>query len=148
MRNLILAIVLWLIAAVIYSGNYYLGDFLKGTPAGRYGSEITSLALMVPTLLIIAWFYARQTRGDGWGTSAIGTGILWVGMSVIVKLILTRYVVCAPPENLIFSQYKIVGDKMRECMMSDYNVMQGKMWPIILAVALVAPLIMGIKYNR
>ena len=148
MRNLSLAIVLWLIAAVIYTGNYYLGDFFKATPVGRSGAEITSLALMVPTLLIIAWFYARQTRGDGWGTSAIGAGILWVGLSVIVKLILSRYVVCAPQTNLTLAEYKIVGEKMRECIMSDYNITQGKMWAIILAVAFVAPLIMGIKDNR
>lgn len=148
MRNLILAIILWLIAVVIYSGNYYLGDFLKATPVGRYGSEITSLALMVPTLLIIAWFYARQTRGDGWGTSAIGAGILWVGLSVILKLVLNRYMVCAPQDNLSIADYKMVAEKMRECMMSDYNIGQGKLWPVVLAVALVAPLIMGIKDNR
>ncbi|WP_017721874.1 hypothetical protein [Kamptonema formosum] len=148
MRNLILAIVLWLIAAVVYAGNYYLGDFLKGTPVGRYGAEISSLALMVPTLLIIAWFYARQTRGDGWGTSAIGAGILWVGLSVIVKLIVSRYAVCAPPTDISLAEYIKVGEKMRDCIMSDYNVMEGKMWPVVLGVALVAPLLMGIKDNR
>lgn len=148
MRNLILAIILWLIAAVVYTGNYSLGDFLKATPLGRYGAKISSLALMVPVILIVAWFYARQTRGDGWGTSAIGAGILWVGLSVILKLILNRYMVCAPKTNLSLAEYKIVGEKMRECVMSDYNIMQGKMWPVVLAIALVAPLIMGMKDNR
>jgi hypothetical protein len=103
---------------------------------------------MLPVILILAWFYARQTRGDGWGTSAIGAGILWVGLSVIVKLILNRYVVCAPQTNLSLAEYKMVWEKMRECVMSDYNLTQGKLWPVVLAIALVAPLIMGIKYNR
>jgi hypothetical protein len=140
MRNLILAIILWLIAVAIEIGNRSL--------FGNTGSELYRLAVMLPVILILAWIYARQTRGDGWGTSAIGAGILWVGLSVILKLVLNRYVVCAPQSNLSLAEYKIVGEKMRECMMSDYNIGQGKLWPVVLAIALVAPLIMGIKYNR
>jgi hypothetical protein len=144
MRNLILAIILWLIAVAIEIGNRSL--------FGNTGSELYRLAVMLPVILILAWIYARQTRGDGWGTSAIGAGILWVGLSVILKLVLNRYMVCAPSEETIqklpLADYKILQENIRECMMSDYNIGQGKLWPLVLAIALVAPLIMGIKYNR
>ncbi len=144
MANLILAIVLWLIAVVIEIGNRSL--------FGNTGAELYRLAVMLPVILILAWIYARQTRGDGWGTSAIGAGILWVGLSVILKLVLNRYMVCAPSEETLqkipLADYKILAEKMRECVLSDYNIWQGKLWPVVLAVALVAPLIMGIKDNR
>jgi hypothetical protein len=144
MRNLILAIILWLIAVAIEIGNRSL--------FGNTGSELYRLAVMLPVILILAWIYARQTRGDGWGTSAIGAGILWVGLSVILKLVCNRYILCAPSEETIqklpLADYKILLENIRECMMSDYNIGQGKLWPVVLAIALVAPLIMGIKYNR
>ncbi|MBD2041249.1 hypothetical protein [Microcoleus sp. FACHB-672] len=144
MVNFGLAFVLWLIAFAIGAGNNSIADLFIAPGFGEYGSHVYKIAVLIVVFFVLAWIYARQNRGATWGSSVLGTGFLWVGLSAIADLILKAYVWNIPrqcPET-----YKTIVSST--CVLADYYIWEGRLWILLLVSAFLAPLLMGIRANR
>lgn len=144
MASLFLALFLWLIAFALTAINFFIADTVIQPITTEYTAHLYNIVVLAIIFIIIGWIYARQTTGDGWGSSAIGAGLFWAGLSVIADGIIRIYVWNIPrecPEN-----YKVITSKT--CFLADYFIWEGRLWIIALICALLAPILMAVTMNR
>jgi len=127
-----LAIVLWLILAGIAVANGYFGNTVVAGQLGDCGAHVYKSVVLVAAVFLIAQLYAHQTQGTGWVSAALGAGLLWLGLTIIFEFALGHYVFGNPWETLV----------------ADYQIWKGRLWPLVLISDLMAPLVMGWRFNR
>lgn len=147
MVNLILAVFLWLIAAALAAGNYFIADLFVTPEYGEYASHVYQAVVSIVVFFILSLIYARQTQGSTWASNVLGTSFLWLGLTVIFELVIKRYVFCGSIEKST-TNAEILQDKLSKCLMSDYFIWEGRLLIVVLACAFIAPLLMGARYNR
>jgi len=132
MRALIIAAALAVVLIGFAFGNAafsitMLADRIGGVNAFYY--RIASMAVFV---LVVAWIYARFTRGPGWLERAILAGIIWLAASVTVEVSVARIEMGISWPNLL----------------ANYAFWRGELWPFVLLLELVAPVLCGYLVNR
>jgi hypothetical protein len=127
-----LAIVLWLIAAIVAVANGYLGNTVVATLLGDYGVHVYKSVVIIAVVFLLARLYAGRTRGVGWATAASGAGLLWLVLTITFEFIFGHYLFGNPWERLL----------------ADYRIWQGRLWPLVLLSDLLAPLLVGWRLNR
>ncbi len=132
MADLAIAIGLWLIAAVIGVVNGYFSYILVAPLLGEYGAHLYRTIVLIPVFFFLGWIYVRQTQVGRWGSSAWGTGFLWLGLSTILD---------------IFINYTWLGID-RQTILLDYQIWMGRFWTLVLLAALVAPVLMSLRSQR
>ena len=92
----------------------------------RYLSELAAHQISTLTLGILAriyvWVLRRHLKLQSSG-QAVGVGLMWLVMTVIFETTLGRYVLGNP-----WSQ-----------VLRDYNVLEGRVWPLFLLWLTVSP---------
>lgn len=127
-----LAMGLWLVMAAIAIGNGYLGNIVIAGLVGDYGAHVYKTVVAILAVFLMAWIYARQTRGVEWAGEALAVGILWLGLTIVFEFVFGHFVLGSPWERLI----------------ADYRIWKGRLWSLVLLSELVAPLLMGWRLNR
>jgi uncharacterized membrane protein YgdD (TMEM256/DUF423 family) len=127
-----LAIVLWVIVAVVAVANGYFGNTVVAGQLGDYGAHVYKTVVVILAVFLMAWIYARQTRGAEWAGEALAVGILWLGLTIVFEFVFGHYVLHNPWETLI----------------ADYRIWKGRLWSLVLLSELFAPLLVGWRLNR
>lgn len=127
-----LAMGLWLVIVAVAIGNGYLGNIVIAALVGDYGAHVYKTVVVILAVFLMAWIYARRTRGVEWAGEALAVGILWLGLTIVFEFIFGHFVLGSPWERLI----------------ADYRIWQGRLWILVLVADLVAPLLMGWGLNR
>lgn len=89
-----------------------------GELAAHQVSTLTAMLLLGGYI----WLIARRWPPES-GTQAILVGLLWLAMTVTFELLFGRYVVGHPWTKLL----------------QDYNLVAGRIWPVLLAWVTAAP---------
>ena len=130
--NYLLAFILWLGMALFAIANGYIGETYVTPKLGNYGSHTYKTLSFIPIIFLVSWFYALQTRGELWLTSALFVSCFWIGLTILFEFFFGHYV---------------LGNSW-EVLIADYRIWQGRLWLLILISEVIAPLTMAWLINR
>jgi hypothetical protein len=106
------AVAIWLLLLVVAVFNGALRERLITPRFGEQGSHIVSTAILAAAIFLVAWISVSWI-GPKNGLDALVIGIVWVALTV--------------------------GNSW-ERLIADYNVFSGRIWILVLAANLLAPL--------
>ena len=114
--------VIWIaiLAVAIANGAFRQGFLIPrlGDAAGHVISTLLlSAAIISVTLLTIGWI-GPSSPGAAWGI-----GVYWLALTVAFEFLAGHYVFGTPWPVLL----------------ADYNILRGRIWPLVLVATLVAP---------
>jgi len=132
MMKLGIAVGLWFVAALVATGNGYVGNIFVAARLGQYGAHVYKTVVLVIVIFVLAWLYARITQGAGWVGAAWGAGVLWVGLTIVFEFIVGHYV---------------FGNSW-DILFADYKIWEGRLWSLVLLSSLVGPPTMAWLLNR
>ena len=120
------ALAVWVVMAVVAIGN---GVFRGAVLIPRLGE---TAGLTVSTLLLCALVFLLTWITIGWigpgnAGRAVAVGVFWVALTVAFEFGFGHYVVHKPWATLL----------------ADYNLLKGRIWPLVLAVTAAAPYFAG-----
>ena len=130
--NPLLAILIWLGAAVVISGNGFVGKFLLEPAIGEYKTHVYKTIIGLVIVLLMGWIYAKNTMGAGWKQSCWTAGIFWLVLTLLFEFIAGHFLFGNPWEKLF----------------NDYRIWAGRLWLLFLIALVFAPVIMGGLINK
>jgi hypothetical protein len=120
LRSLLIWLVILLLA--IINGAFRQAVLIPrmGDPSGHVASTLLLSALVIAaTSLALPWVNPMST-GEAWGV-----GMIWLVLTVAFEFLAGHYLFGNSWEKLLL----------------DYNITQGRIWPLVLIVTLVAPVL-------
>jgi ABC-type xylose transport system permease subunit len=117
------AVAIWLLLLVVAVFNGALRERLITPRFGEQGSHIVSTAILAAAIFLVAWISVSWI-GPKNGLDAMVIGIVWVALTVAFEFLAGQYAFGNSWERLI----------------ADYNVFSGRIWILVLAANLLAPL--------
>jgi hypothetical protein len=120
LRSLLIWLVILLLA--IINGAFRQAVLIPrmGDPSGHVASTLLLSALVIAaTSLALPWVNPMST-GEAWGV-----GMIWLVLTVAFEFLAGHYFFGNSWEKLLL----------------DYNITQGRIWPLVLIVTLVAPVL-------
>ena len=130
--NYAIAFVMWLSMAMFAIANGYIGETYVTPKLGDYGNHLYKTLSMIPVIFLFSWFYALQTRGEFWLTSALFVSCFWISLTILFEFVFGHYV---------------FGNSW-EVLVADYRIWQGRLWLLILLSEAILPLTMAWLINR
>jgi hypothetical protein len=123
------ALLTWFILLAVAVANGALREAIlipaTGDVPGRAISTVMlSVAILLVARLTIGWIGVRTAAG-GWAV-----GAMWVGLTLAFEFLAGHYLMGTPWTVLL----------------EDYDVMAGRIWPLVLVTTMCAPAIAG--YTR
>ncbi len=112
--------------------NGYIAEIYITPKLGNYGNHLYKTLSLIPVVFLGSWFYALQTSGELWLTSALFVSCFWISLTILFEFGFGHYV---------------LGNSW-EVLLADYRIWQGRLWLLILLCDAVAPLTMASLINR
>jgi len=122
----------WLIMLVFAIVNGTIGEVVFKPRWGEYAAHVYKTAAAVAVTVLISWQYSGWTAGPMWETAAWSAGVSWLVLTVAFEFVFGHYIMGHAWEKLI----------------ADYRIWKGRLWPVLLAVLLLAPLVTGYVINN
>lgn len=123
MQNVVYrAIVVWFVLLVIAVLN---GTFRVAVLIPRMGdaaAHVVSTILLCAEMLVLAWFTVPWIAIPN-GARAVAIGLLWVALTLVFEFGFGHYVSHKPWSELL----------------ADYDILRGRIWPLVLVTTAVAP---------
>jgi hypothetical protein len=120
------ASIMWLVLLVAMMGNgLFRGLVLEPRLGEDVARQVASL-LGVCILFALTGPFVMRLGSPGSG-HLLGVGLLWLVLTVAFELLLGHYVTRASWET----------------QLADYNLLGGRLWPLVLLTTLVAPWLWG-----
>ena len=118
------ALAVWVLLLVIAIVNGAIREgILRPTWGVRAAHVVSTLSLSI-LILAAAWMTGPFVRYSS-PAAAWSVGILWVALTLAFEFLGGRF---------LFG-------KTWEVLLADYDVMQGRIWPLVLVVTLIAPVL-------
>ena len=118
------AAAVWLVIMVLAIFNGATRTAVITPRLGEHAGHVISTIVLCALILLIAWLTV------GWialpdERSAVVAGVTWLALTLAFEFLVGHYVFHTPWEKLL----------------ADYNVLRGRIWPLVLLTTLLAPLI-------
>jgi hypothetical protein len=117
------AIAVWLLLLVIAIVNGAVREGVLRPAFGTRVAHVVSTLSLSVLILAAAWMTAPFVRYES-AASAFAVGVVWLALTLAFEFLAGRFVF----------------GKTWEVLLADYDVMQGRIWPLVLVVTLFAPL--------
>ena len=118
------AFCLWLMfLAVAIAGGIMRDKFLIPW-LGPLGGRACETLLISAVIFGLIYAFVKRLKGATWG-SLFGLGLFWTALTVLFECLFGHYVMGA--------SWEAIG--------ADYNIVQGRLWPLVLIVTLFGPLV-------
>ena len=128
-RTYVHAIWAWVVFYILAVANGFLRESLYVPSLGDLWGRLAGTAVLAVVVLIVVYAFLRGAAGSLNRMHLYVIGVLWVALSALFELTVTRYVLGIPWETL----YPL------------YNIMTGGTRGVIWLVELLAPIVMGYR---
>ena len=109
---------------LIAIANGFFGEKVVSRYIGDYGSHLYKTVFIIIVIFIGARIYVTRFAPEPLYTSALSAGLLWFFCSMTFEFIFGHYVFGFPWDKLL----------------ADYRIWQGRLWSLVLASEIIAPL--------
>lgn len=123
---LLRALVVWCLLLVAAVANGAFREALLVPRLGNLAGHVVSTLLLCALIVAIAWFTIDWVSPDRIA-AALTIGALWLVLTVAFEFGAGHYLLGRPWEILL----------------ADYDVLHGRVWPLVLVFTLLAPLVAG-----
>jgi len=117
-------ILMWLLFMVAAVLNGSLREFVIAPLIGEYPAHLMATAILCAIILVGACIFVRLQRLQETRT-LLQVGVMWLVATVLFEFVFGHYVIGHSWERLL----------------ADYNLLQGRVWVLVLLVELVGPLL-------
>lgn len=118
------ALAVWLLFLITAIVNGAVRESILRPAFGDKRAHVISTLSLSSLILVGAWLTAPFVRYDS-TAAAWGVGVLWVALTLAFEFLAGRFVF----------------GKSWDVLLADYDVMQGRIWPLVLVVTLLAPVL-------
>lgn len=126
MIDMKLAFFVWVAMVVIAIANGIFGEKVVSPAIGAYPGHLYRVGVACAVIFAFGHYYALKTAGgDPWYLGPLAAGVQWFFSSLIFEFLFGHYVFGLPWQKIT----------------SEYRIMEGKLWSLVLLSELVAPVI-------
>jgi len=118
------AFIFWFVMVLIAIANGVLAEKLLVPRIGDYASHLYKSVVIIIVIFIGANIYISRFAAPPLFSTALKTGLLWLSCSVIFEFFFGHYVFGFSWERLF----------------ADYRIWEGRLWSLVLASEVAAPL--------
>lgn len=118
------ALAVWLLFLITAIVNGAVRESILRPAFGDKSAHVISTLSLSVLILVGAWLTAPFVRYES-AAAAWGVGVLWVALTLAFEFLAGRFVF----------------GKSWDVLLADYDVMQGRIWPLVLVVTLLAPVL-------
>jgi len=115
---------LWLGLAVLGVLNGILRNALYSDILGELRAHQVSTIVLIVLIGLYTWLFSLIWKPES-SMQALFIGLIWLVLTILFEFVFGHYVIGHPWSRLF----------------SDYNIMQGRIWSLVLLWTLVAPLV-------
>jgi len=115
----------WLALAVAIPANGFVGKFIVEPRAGEYASHVYKSVVALLLTALAGWLFSRTAYGSSGVKAGIVCGTVWLVLTVGFEFTAGHYAFGNSWERLL----------------ADYNLAAGRLWVIVLAAILLAPIV-------
>lgn len=119
---------LWVVFVFLAILNGMIRNSVYGPKLGEPKGHVISSAVAVCYILVVNFFFINAVKISATLTDLLLIGLFWLTITVLFEFGFGHYVVGHSWEHLL----------------SDYNIMKGRLWSLVLLVTFGAPLFWGI----
>jgi len=127
-----LAFIFWLVMVAAAIANGYFGQSVVSKIIGDYGSHLYRTFFIIAVIFVFSRAYVLKTKGIGEWYAPAYAGVQWLISSIIFEFIFGHYVFGFSWEKLI----------------AEYRIQEGRLWSLVLASEVIAPLTWAYLINR
>jgi hypothetical protein len=125
-RLFLYAFVVWLVFVVLAVVNGTVRNQFYAPIVGEYAAHVISTAILVGVIFAGTYIFLRILRIEYSQLDLLLIGVFWVALTVLFEFGFGHYVAGHSWEKLL----------------ADYNVLNGRLWSLVLVADLLAPLLM------
>lgn len=115
----------WFAMVAIAIINGVFAEKVLAARLGDYGSHLYKTIVIITVIFIFSHFYIAHYASPPLYPAALKTGLLWLSSSIIFEFIFGHFVFGFPWEKLL----------------ADYSIWNGRLWSLVLASEVIAPLV-------
>jgi len=117
----------WLVLAVVAILNGALRNYTYVHLVGEHAAHIIGSLILIGLLFLITYAFLRLARRDYDLVDLVVVGAIWLVLTVAFEFLFGHYVAGHPWSRLL----------------ADYNILEGRVWALVLLAVFLAPLIAG-----
>lgn len=117
------SILIWVVVLLMAVLNGVVREGLIRPQVGEQIGRIISTVMLCAVICLVTWFSITWIK-PGTTQQALFTGILWVVLTLAFEFLAGHYLFHKPWSELL----------------ADYNLLQGRIWVLVLITNLLAPL--------
>jgi len=126
MPSAVKALLMWLVLLIAMVGNGVFRVLVLQPRLGEAGARQASCLIGITIILLLTAFFVR-TLARTTSAALFGIGLLWLALTVTFEIVFGRYVSRLNWETLL----------------ADYDMREGRLWPLVLLTTLLAPWLCG-----
>ena len=119
---------LWVVFVVLAILNGAIRNSVYGPKLGEHKGHVISSVVAVCYILAVTYFFVNAVKISATLTDLLLIGLFWVTITVLFEFVFGHYVVGHSWKHLI----------------SDYNILKGRVWSLVLLATFVAPVFWGL----
>jgi hypothetical protein len=125
------SLVMWLVLLLAMMGNgFFRGLVLQPRLGEDVARQVASL-LGVCIIVALTGPFVRRLGSPG-SAPLLGVGLVWLALTLAFEFVLGHYVTGATWET----------------QLADYNLLRGRLWPLVLLTTFLAPWLWGLVRRR
>lgn len=128
-RKYLYALLAWILMGIVANVNGIIRNSLVEPVIGEHGGHVLSTAIFICAILVITYWYVSKMGPDWTRRQLLAVGAAWLVMTIIFEFVFGHYVVGHTWERL----------------MADYNLLNGRVWSLVLVTTFFAPIAIGMK---
>ena len=118
------AVVIWVLLVLLAIANGAVRDALVSPRLGEQAGHVISTGTLCAVILVVAWASVRWVGPIGIG-GCLRIGVLWSLLTLGFEFAAGHYLFGTSWASLL----------------ADYNLAEGRVWPLVIVTTLVAPLL-------
>jgi hypothetical protein len=126
-RLFLYAIGMWIILVILAILNGVLRESLITPRVGEQMAHVVSTIILICIFFIAIYLFFSNLKIDRSKTDLLLVGIFWVIITVAFEFLFGHYVMGHPWSKLV----------------ADYNILKGRLWPLVLLAVFIAPVLFG-----
>lgn len=130
--NYLTAFIFWFVMVLIAIANGFFAERVVSPRLGDYVAHLYKTAFIIIVIFIGARIYVTRFAPEPVLTSALSAGLLWFFCSMTFEFLFGHYVFGFSWERLL----------------ADYRIWQGRLWSLVLASEIIAPLLNAWLFKR
>lgn len=132
LKLLVSALAIWLLFVVLAIINGVIRNAVYAPRMGEWEGHVVSTIIAICYTVLVVYLFLAYTPAAYTRTDLILIGILWLSMTVAFEFLFGHYVVGHSWERLL----------------ADYNILEGRVWLLLLLTVVLSPYVIGVLLKK